>query len=299
VKRVLAIDGGGIMGIIPAMVLAEIEKRTSRRTAEMFDLVSGTSTGGILGMCLCSGHSAEEVVDLYLENGKTIFSKSFFRRIGTAWGLSGAKYGHAGLEEVLNKYFGDRRLLDSPVPIMACSYDLISREPVFFKSWRSDMADMPMTLASRATSAAPTYFEPVEHTLSGKNMLLVDGGVAANNPAVSAAAEACKLWGSDLMVVSLGTGQRTRPLKAKGWGLTRWAVPIIDVFMDGQSDVVDYQLGHLLGDRFVRLQTELLLASDDMDDVTQENLSKLVQEAISLIARESGKIDDLCRILTA
>ena len=293
-KYVLSMDGGGIRGIIPAMVLAEIERKTGKRAVDLFHLVAGTSTGGIVALLLAAGYSAEEAAGMYIKEGANIFARPMGRRLSSFFGLTGPKYDHRPLTGILNRYFGNKALGDAALPTMVCCYDVLERQPVFLKSWQADSAQKLMWATARATSAAPTYFDPMEMNFAGEEWMLIDGGVAVNNPAASAAAEARKMFGPDLMVVSIGTGKHTRRLDTKGWGLAQWAVPVIDVCLDGQSDVVDYQLKHLLGDRFLRLQTELTLASDDMDDASNTNLRKLESEARWIIKKYAADIDRLC-----
>jgi hypothetical protein len=128
---------------------------------------------------------------------------------------------------------------------------------------------------------------------------LVDGGVFAVNPAVCAYAEA----GGELRVLlSLGTGRHTRPLpyaKVRRWGRLQWAQPLLDVVFDGSGDAVDLQLSALLGADYVRLQTRLEEASDDLDDASAANLAALAREAERLIAARDAEIDSVCERLTA
>ncbi len=132
-------------------------------------------------------------------------------------------------------------------------------------------------------------------------MTLVDGGVFINNPAVSAYAEAKKIFpGEDILVVSLGTGELTRPIhyeEAKDWGLAQWALPILSVVFDGVSDGADYQLRQILGDNFYRFQTELDIASDDMDNVSRSNMEALKLEAQQILSERQQNLDELCSIL--
>jgi uncharacterized protein len=152
---------------------------------------------------------------------------------------------------------------------------------------------------ARATSSAPTYFEPLE---LGPRALL-DGGVFAVNPAMSALAEALRHSpGAEITLVSLGTGERThkRPFdEIKDWGLVEWARPILDVVFDGSSDAVDYQVRHVLGEGYWRFQTELTEASDDLDDASEENLRALRAQAEQLIAERSDDLDAVVSALTA
>jgi uncharacterized protein len=301
--RVLSIDGGGIRGIVPATVLAALEQRSGKPVCELFDLIGGTSTGGILALALTrpdadgkARWSAEAIVDLYRNEGPRIFSRTIVKRITSIEGLIDERYDNGPLEEVLATYFGDTTVDQALTDVFVTSYDLVARAPKFFKSWRED-AGIAMALAAQATAAAPTYFEPVAVGAAA----LVDGGVFANNPAMCAYAEAARLWPAEpITVLSLGTGSQTRPItlkQASGWGLLEWARPIIDVVFDGSSDAVDYQLQHILGDSYVRLQTPLDHANDDMDDATHHNTDALVRTGQELVTAQSATLDRLAQEL--
>jgi patatin-like phospholipase/acyl hydrolase len=301
--RILAIDGGGIRGIIPALVLAEIERRSGRRTFELFDLIAGTSTGGILACALCAPEPlpAEKLVALYEEEGPEIFSRSVFQEIRSAGGLADEKYDSAALDRALDRFLSDKRLSSSRPDLIVPAYDTAEPGPYFFKSRKareSEADDFSLAVVARATSAAPTYFE----ASSVGERALVDGGVFAVNPAMSAFAEVMRHQPSaEVVLLSLGTGQRTRRRSyadIKNWGLVEWARPILDVVFDGVSDAVDYQLRHVLEEgRYWRLQVELTEASDDLDDASEENLRLLRRQAEELVAASGADIDAVIRLL--
>ena len=277
-----------IRGLIPALVLAEIERRTGRAMATMVDLIAGTSTGGIIACALAKPDPmpAVEIAALYETDGPKIFDRSALQVITSANGYLDERYDSAGLVEVLERHLGDARLTDATTPVLLTVYDLEARQALLL---RSD--DITMVDAAHATSAAPTYFEPVR--LGART--LIDGGVFAINPAVFAYAEA-----PPELLLSLGTGSHTRRLPyddVKDWGRLEWAEPIIDVVFDGSADAVDAQLQALAGDRYVRLQTRLIEASDDLDDASAENLAALRREAERLIAERDADIDRVCEIL--
>lgn len=312
--RILSIDGGGIRGIIPASVLAEIERRTGRRIAELFEVIAGTSTGGILacGLTLpdASGspaHSAADLVRMYAAEGPRIFPHEFLGRLRS---LIDEKYSQKGIEAVLQQYMGDATLKDALTEIMVTAYDLERRRPFFFRSARARVDpryDFPLRMVARATSAAPTYFEPFRLPAAppDDHFTLVDGGVFANNPAMCAYvdAHAGRARVDEVLMVSLGTGSMTRPLlydEVRDWGLLQWARPILDVVLSGISAATDYQLGQILGpDNHHRLETELDIASDSMDDASTPNLEKLALQAERLIRDRSAEIDAICARLTA
>jgi patatin-like phospholipase/acyl hydrolase len=320
VLRVLSIDGGGIRGVIPATILAEIENRTHARIAELFDLIAGTSTGGILALGLVKPSAdderrpqfaATELADLYEKEGRRIFDRSPWHRFVALNNLLDEKYDAKGLESVLEDYFGDVPLSEAVTETLVTSYELETREPWFFarhKAREKPGWDFPMRFVARATSAAPTYFEPEELKRTRPHGGLVDGGVFANNPTMCAYVEARDLHPGtdDILIVSLGTGQHTRPIHyrdAKDWGLALWAKPILSVVFDGVSDTVDHQMEILCGGgdnghrRYYRFQTELDLGSDDMDNATATNIAILKQKAQQMIEKETDSIDTLCHEL--
>lgn len=305
--KVLSIDGGGIRGIIPAMVLAEVEQRTGEPIAALFDLIAGTSTGGILACALArpDALTAEQLVALYEEEGPRIFHRSLLKRVFSLEGWTDERYDDDGLEEALRRYLGDVRLRDVVTPVFVTAYDIQGRFAFFFRSERAKADatyDFSLFDVARATAAAPTYFEPHEVTdaAGARTYPLIDGGVYATNPALCAYVDHP---GKVELLASLGTGSQTRAYeyhRARWWGQLEWARPLLDVVFDGVSDTIDFQLSQLLPDGgYVRLQTELTLADDDMDDASRENLDRLKQEAAALIAARSGDIDDLCRRLSA
>jgi len=309
-KKLLSIDGGGIRGIIPAMILAEIEHRTNRGAASMFDLMAGTSTGGIISLALSRDrggglpkYQASDLVDLYVNRGPDIFSRSFWQGVSSVAGLTEEKYPQEPLEEVLEDYFAETPLEAALTMVLVSSYEIETRSPFFFKSWRDEFKAVLMRHAARATSAAPTYFEPAQVWVAGQNLALIDGGVFVNNPAMSAYSEARRLFPdeTDFIVVSLGTGQLTRRIPfddAKAWGKVQWALPILSVVFDGVSDAVDYQLRQILGERFFRFQTTLDTANDDMDDASPANLAALKMEANRVIKAQRADLDQICQLLT-
>ncbi|BAZ54035.1 patatin [Nostoc sp. NIES-4103] len=245
--KILSIDGGGIRGIIPAIILAEIEKRTKKPIFSLFDLITGTSTGGILALGLTkprltsdlsenlsvAEYTAEDLLQIYLEYGAEIFYEPFFEKIlGQIEDIFiQPKYSSEGREEILKKYFGDSPLENNLKEVFVTSYDIELRIPVFFtnkvekqeiesKRFRKLCSAFTVTDAALATSATPTYFAPhrvsTSHNPNGY-YTLVDGGLVANNPANLAIVEAQisrqenhQLFNTeDVLVVSLGTGSLT------------------------------------------------------------------------------------------
>ncbi len=198
-KRILAIDGGGIRGIVPGLVLASLEEKLQRRSqnpdarlADYFDFVAGTSTGGILTcLYLCpmadnpqkARFSARDAVDLYVANGGSIFNVSLWQRIRSLSGVADEKHNAGELERLLKLYFGNIKLSQLLKPCFIPSYDIHGRTEFFFTQHearrKGNGYDFLIRDVCRATSAAPTYFEPaLIPALDGVSYPLVDGGVS-------------------------------------------------------------------------------------------------------------------------
>lgn len=329
--KILSIDGGGIRGVIPAVLLTEMEKHTGRSICCLFDLIAGTSTGGILAAGLVapkmSGHGsnllpkpkfkASDLLDLYENRGKDIFRRSLWDGIVSAGGLTDEKYPNEGIEDVLEDCFGGIQLKDVLTDILVTSYEIEERKPYFFKSSKAkedpEQRNHFLRDVARATSAAPTYFEPARvRTVGGsgdRTRYLVDGGVFANNPALCAYAEVAslKVPPDQVLVVSLGTGIATRPIpykKAKDWGKIGWAIPVLSVIMDGVADAVDYQLRQMLATegadtRYYRFDTRLHEALDDLDAASCSNINALKREAARILddSAMGSKFEALCNEL--
>jgi patatin-like phospholipase/acyl hydrolase len=335
--RLLSIDGGGIRGLMPAIVLAEIERRTNKRIWELFDVVAGTSTGGILALALTLGgkggpKSARELIQLYEENGNEIFCKSepwrtldalvdkvpLSQQIGHALGLPRdsdvhdlvrPKYPADGRKRVLTRYFGDALVKDAAVRVFVTSYDTEQRVPVFFDSAADDdevffdrIRDVSCVDAALATSAAPTYFPP--HPVKARrNLSLVDGGVFANNPVALAYAFTRPPIVDDQVIVSIGTGSMTDSYtfeEIRNWGALRWAGPVLYTMMDGQSEASALVMSRMLpASRFFRWQALLSETGvpQDMDDASPDTLKRITKLAKKLVDAKDSELDKVCRLL--
>ena len=312
VFRILSIDGGGIRGIVPATVLRELERRAGAPASELFDLIAGTSTGGIIALGVtkpsASGRpqfTAGDLVALYENEGRRIFSQSLLRRIHAAGSALEEKYSADGLEEVLAEYFGDARLKDALTDVLVPSYEIERRIPWFFRSRKArvDAAyDFAMSDVARATSAAPTFFDPARLDAAGGDYwALVDGGVYANNPTMCAYAEKMDVdRDADVLVVSLGTGTYEAPIAyddAADWGRLGWARPILDVVFDGVSDTVAYQVAELCpprrdgSKRYFRFQLRVDATTDAMDDASKRNVWRLKRMAEGLVRERETDLD--------
>lgn len=254
---ILAIDGGGIRGIIPAVLLCEIEKRTHKPISSLFNVVAGTSTGGILaaGLTTPGGasnvprFSAFDLLDLYTRRADEIFPPTpfYLKPLFHQWPLFSIRYSEKPLEAIAHNYFGNRKLSQSLTNLIVTAYDTDNRTPYFFnrdlcRSGRQP--DFFMRDVVRATSAAPTFFPP---KIIGERHF-IDGGVATNNPAMEAVswAESQGVRKDAMFVVSLGTGEPSQevPISQRTLfgGELFWASTMPGVAMNGSSFNVDRNL---------------------------------------------------------
>ncbi|TRY29807.1 patatin-like phospholipase family protein [Aliiglaciecola sp. M165] len=322
-KVIVSIDGGGIRGIIPALVLAEIEREIAQKTGDhttyishYVDLFAGTSTGGIiaLGLALNDGskkgkprYQARELASFYFDRGEDIFDISFSKKLTSLAGVIDEKYDAADLEEALEDCLGTEYLSSGTLSHAHClitSYDIRRRRMHLFDNINAEKPanDFRACDVARATAAAPTYFEPAR--IKSKTNVpypLVDGGVFANNPSMLAyafAREQYKIGAKDMYMISIGTGHSEQGLpykEAKDWGQLRWAKPVIDIMMDGVAEATDFQLKQIyetvqLPKQYKRIQINIGSdASSEMDDATPENMNNLRGLAEKLIAQSDIK----------
>lgn len=278
--RVLALDGGGIRGIVPCKILEFVETQTGYRIHQLFDMVAGTSTGGMLacGLTKPEPKTAREMRALYMDRGPEIFSRSWAESLKTAGGMMGPKFGSSGIDKVLTDEFGLQKLGECITPTLVTAYEIQMRAAIFFCSWQN--GDNYLRSVCRATSAGPTFFPPA-HFGPGPNLMgaYVDGGLISNNPALMALIEACTYYEcsfNDVVVLSLGTGSDEQPIMYQdcvGWGAVKWVRPLIGILMDGASSLVHYQMQKIMpADRYLRLQASVDGAMGQMDNVERKNM---------------------------
>jgi len=326
---ILSIDGGGIRGIIPAVILNHIEKRLQQLSgapnatlADYFDLVAGTSTGGILvcyylmppapGQESQSRYFASDAINMYVNYGKEIFNRKLLR-----FGIANNKYPATGLEKILNDCMGDVTLAQSRKNCIVTAYDIAERKAFFFTSPEARKyahRNYLMRDVARATSAAPTYFELAAiRSMGDVASYLIDGAVFAGNPTMCAVVEANKSvyeacanpTVNDLFIVSVGTGKEQKKYnydKAKNWGAVGWARPMIDILLSASAEVVDYQMRQLFkvagcSDCYLRLEPELGKAKSEMDDASDGNIRHLKDAGDFFIKDHVEELDEIVRRL--
>ncbi len=284
--QILSLIGGGIRGAFVTSYLKELEQKLGHPLADHFDLIAGTSTGGIIAAGLAFGLSAADMHQFYVDYGATIFTerepykaKGIYRylfptinwilkkrtggRLDTAFR---ARYCPDALEYAFAKGFGEHTLGDIECTrLIMPAVNLTKGEPHVFRSTHLPKAihdrDIKIAEAVIATTAAPTYFP---HRQIGDNAF-VDGGVWAADPSMLAVAEAIRIQQfekelnaeaaivtNDIHLLSVGTGRSEFSLSPPGAdaGLLFWASRIADVMGTSQSQGVHLPLKFFLGDRY-------------------------------------------------
>lgn len=274
--RILSIDGGGIKGIFPASVLAAFERDLcgGRCAGDYFDLITGTSTGGIIALGLSVGIPAGDIRQMYLDHGAAIFPA----RVGLAkWWRSIRKYGRYGyerepLEAALLSVFGDRRLGEARRRLCIPSFEGTYGEVFVFKTphhpdFRLDW-QQPMVAVALATAAAPTFFK----TFRSEGEVFADGGVWANNPVMLGLVDALSTHDVErrqVEILSISCGDLDVPFTAgqnAAGGIWHWK-EIIKSAMHLQSLNATGQAGLLIGrDHLTRIDPDEASARLEMDD---------------------------------
>jgi uncharacterized protein len=336
---ILSIDGGGIRGILPGKIIAYIEEQIKHREgndariSDYFDLIAGSSTGGILTCLYLTPNennrpqfSATDAVNLYIDHGTEIFHLPWYRRMLNPFGLLKSKYSAKNLEQLASDYFVDSKLSDLLKPCLVTAYETFQRKTLFFNvmdTAKGPDRDYYIRDIVRSTSAAPTYFTPSKiSSLEGNTLTLVDGGVFANNPAMCAYAEARTKPISnylnrpdkplnpdidDMLIISIATGAKGEPYpysKTSRWGVVGWLHPIIDILMSGNSETVHYQLNQMVQknnptepSNYVRLTPSIGKAHHEMDKATKKNIEALIKAADNYIEENIGLLNSIVEIL--
>ncbi|WP_166333907.1 patatin-like phospholipase family protein [Sphingobacterium chungjuense] len=317
-KRILSIDGGGIRGIIPGMVLLTMEQRLQEKTgnpeahlSEYFDFFAGTSTGGILTSILLCPHPddatkprfyAKEALDIYLKYGPSIFSTTRWRRFLSKFGFLTELYDAKTLEVTLEKYFGDVKLSELLKPAIMTAYNIELRKNHIFRQQKAIShgvtRDFYIKDVCRATAAAPTFFSVAEiFSLAGTRFPLLDGGVFAHNPALTGLLEMLKTYNTfeidDVHILSLGTGAAKNVYDYEDFK-KKWAISIgpalVDIMTSSSSESNDYFLRQLFRSvkksrQYTRIEpANVSSISPAMDDASPGNIQKLVSLADNVIS---------------
>lgn len=301
-SRVISFDGGGVRGVIPVVVLQRIAREPGLDDLlAKTHLFAGTSTGGIIALCLAGDLSLQSVLDLYEQRAEQIFHKTFFDNVRDLNKLIGAAYKTQNLSHQLQEVFRDRRLDQLSKRVLVTAFDLDNQDPdptartwkpkIFHNIPGSDTdGDRLAYKVATYTSSAPTFFP----TADG----YIDGGVFATNPSMCALAQTQDPRNEasdrgnldDLVVLSLGTGHSLQYVEGPShdWGDIQWIRPLINLMLDGVNGIADYQCRRILRDHYYRFgptfSPNVNIAEDDVDRIPymidfaqQLDLSNLIE----------------------
>ncbi|XP_074570180.1 patatin-like protein 2 [Curcuma longa] len=344
---VLCIDGGGIRGLIPATIIEFLESELQKldgpdaRIADYFDVISGTSTGGLIATMLAapgennkSLFAAKDIVQFYLDHSPKIFPQRRSGFLSPALNLvdafSGPKYDGKYLRSKIQELLGNTKLSQTLTSIVIPTFDIKLSQPLIFSSFETEQFPLHDALLSDiciSTSAAPTYlpghyFETQDDQGNTKSFNLIDGGVAANNPTISAMSQVTKqilqsntdfesyepVDYSRLLVISIGTGTGKQAQKnytaqmSSRWGLLGWLynggnTPLIDIFSGASSDLVDIYTAHVFQahdseNRYLRIQDDSLTGdATSVDKSTEKNLQNLVEIGKKLLEKPVSRVN--------
>ena len=327
--RILAIDGGGLRGIVPVNILKKFLEITGKPIWQCFDLIAGTSTGGLIACALTipkagareAKYDLDYIMNIYMQRGKEIFPPRNWlsQKLGVINDASNPKYGTKGVEKVFSDVLGQSRMNDCLTNIMLTCYDLNNNGPLFFKSRASRKNTAQNALLydiCRATSAAPTYLPayefdyPKDQEISHR--ICIDGGVYINNPSMGALSEFSKYYKDyipemsnesdisydDVHVLSVGTGTHSGSLtsnKAKSGGLLFWAQKISDLMMRGVNRTTDYEMVEMMMTKnYLRLSIDIPDEKySEMDNASSDTLNYILNQTKSQISENPARMNEL------
>lgn len=337
-KYILSIDGGGMRGLIPLRVLESLESRMRLRGKSAplyryFDLMCGSSAGGLIAAALAApspdgdpvaaAATTSELRGFFEDEARDVFKRDIGSRIGrlltNPLGLFDEKYDARPLEYKLKERFGWTSLHSARTNVVLTAYDITNRKAMFLgntpQSDGTASDDFYFWQAVRATTAAPSYFEPAlaENLTTGGTHCLVDGGVFANDPAMAAYVEARKLgWAAEnIVIVSLGTGDQMERgysfSEASGWGGLGWispanGSPILSILFHGQATTAAYQARWMFEEgaqcEYQRINGAIPESAEAFDNARPGNIMDLNAVADRVIRDNTVALDRLADRLT-
>lgn len=328
--KILSIDGGGIKGLYSASIIKKFEEKFCCLSSDHFDMICGTSTGGLIALALSLKIPAKKICQFYETEGPKIFPKQKIIKtpflpfissidIGLIKQIAlGGKYSDKPLIKSVSKILGDKKIKDSNNLLCIPSYSITEAKPKVFKYDHSDLSrdnEAPMVDIALATTAAPTYF-PMSESLFYKKEQFIDGGVWANNPTLVGLLEALNYFvGKDkeykvidvLSISSLTlTGGKVVGLKRER-AFKDWGADLFETAMNGQSFFTNFFLEKISGIYDVKINYTRIPSigvSKDQEklvqmDVANENafnLMKIKAEDQALIFEKKESIKEFFTI---
>lgn len=317
VVNVLSITGGGVHGILPLYVLRYFEEQTHLPTAKLFDLIIGTSSGGVNAVLLTlpgenngSKYSARQIIDFYHTYSPKIFATSWQRMFFTFNGFLGPKFDSNELYSILKRHLNNTGLLELNNRIILMAYNLLTYRPTFFYNFGDNQSVNYYTSALLAgTIAAPSFFPPIRlFALDGvEQLLLIDVGLIVNDPALEGYLIARNLFPrKKVRIVSLRAGNSEsllHKLQIERVGLFSWLKDILLIMFYGRSHLVDEYFKMIQQTRHNRLldyhvfNVQLPPANQNIFDGSKENLKALDFIGEQMLRANKQQLDELSKLL--
>ncbi|GGF03392.1 Patatin-like phospholipase/acyl hydrolase [Chishuiella changwenlii] len=337
----LSLDGGGIRGIISCVILKYIEDKLKElhdedaKIGDYVDFIAGTSTGALIASLLLmpsddhpkrSKHSITDALNIYLGEGKNIFTKTFWTIINNPLSILKDNFATVVLEQQLNLVFGQTELKDLTRPCAIVAYDTEHQKPKIFNSIDgiSPFRNFYVKDICRASSAAPTYFEPAKiSSFAEQEFCCIDGGVFANNPTFVGFIETHKInfrkyFKDDLkfdgiaplqefVVISIGNGSRAKSYKHEdlnGISKSKWTDPLVDIFISTGVDMIDTEMKAMFSllkpkhhQNYYRFNPEIPESAMDLDNISNNNIKTLLDVANDYVLKNKEYLDELVQKL--
>lgn len=300
--KILSIDGGGIKGLYSAVILADFEEKYGK-ISDHFDLICGTSTGGIIALGLAAGIPAKEIVNLYKTKGPTIFpeKKGVMKKfLELKQGFFASKYSEDALKSALKDVFLDKKIGDCKTNVLIPTANITTGQPCIIKNNHSDGLERDnihsLVDVALATTAAPTYFPIQEIPTMKTDHQYTDGGIFANNPSLHGIQEAYKFFikknghsYKNYSLLSISTLHENfsfkQKLSYKKLSLRHWNVKLISLMMDLQSVSTDFHIHYLnstLNGTYERIKSEPLTEEESkligLDKAGKESIELLIKK---------------------
>jgi patatin-like phospholipase/acyl hydrolase len=258
--RILSIDGGGVRGVIPAVLMQRLSGEPGLGAwLNRVEFVAGTSTGGIIALMLAAGFDPQAIRELYEQRAQRVFADSIWDDMRDLGKIFGADYDIENLRRETHDVFGERTLAQLTKRVLVTTFDLDDEDPQH-RTWKpkifhnfegpdSDGSQLAYKVATY-TSAAPTFFASEDG--------YIDGGVFAPNPSTCALAQSQDRRNlpsdrpplNDVRMLSLGTGRSFDHVEGMSldWGYVQWVRPLISLMLEGTNGIADFQCRQILGD---------------------------------------------------
>ena len=336
-RYVLSIDGGGVRGIVAAVMIDALEGELRKAGlkgsfSDCFDVIVGTSTGSIIAAGLAMSNkegtgplrTPSELRDLYRKEAINIFPPRvapFIPLIRSLRQFFGPLYSPKPMKSILDEFFGDADFISPKRNLMINAYSLEPRDAAFFRGGPLTPPGDPLCSGSiriadaiLGSAAAPTFFPPhqITNPRTGHKQTVIDGGVFVNDPAVSGFSEALRLYPEDdIRVISFGTGRIVQPIpfrNSRNWGFLEWInpvgpfrTPLLSAIQDGQARAVNFQMKKLIGGRYQRFDYDLTrgYGTPSLDDSRTSNMKELERGALKMVEEMRPRLNGVATQLIA